>query len=228
MGRRLIEPLRRSSPISPARLPIYGVPLPDSSNRRRGCRRELQHSRRFPARARMFRALKSSLAAYEERRRRKMFMDRYDRQIVAALQDDADRTAEQLSEHVALSPSAIQRRIRRLKQAGIIQRIVAIANPRSLGAPTFFIVSLQVERERPELLAQLRRWLAAEPQVQQAYYVTGDSDFILVVTAPDTESFEALMSRLMTDNANVRRFTTSVTLGLVKRGMSIALPETDL
>lgn len=155
-------------------------------------------------------------------------MDRYDRQIVAALQDDADRTAEQLSEHVALSPSAIQRRIRRLKETGAIQRVVAIANPRSLGSPTFFIVALQVERERPELLAQLRRWLGAEPQVQQAYYVTGDSDFILVVTAPDTESFEALMSRLMTDNANVRRFTTSVTLGLVKRGMAIALPEAEI
>jgi Lrp/AsnC family leucine-responsive transcriptional regulator len=154
-------------------------------------------------------------------------MDSYDRQIVAALQEDADRTADQLSESVALSPSAIQRRIRRLKENGVIQRIVAVANPRSLGAPTFFIVSLQVERERPELLAQLRRWLASEPQVQQAYYVTGESDFILVATAPDMESFEALMSRLMTENANVRRFTTNVTLGLVKRGLSIPLPETE-
>ena len=150
-------------------------------------------------------------------------MDGYDRRLIAVLQQDADRTAEQLAEHVALSPSAIQRRIRRLKDRGVIQRTVAVVDPRSAGSPTFFLVSLQVERERPELLSQLRRWLAAEPKVQQAYYVTGDSDFILVVTAEDTESYEALMSRLMSDNPNVRRFTTNVALGLVKRGLALSL-----
>ena len=152
-------------------------------------------------------------------------MDRYDRRLIAALQQDADRTAEQLAEHVALSPSAIQRRIRRLKENGAIQRVVAIANPRSIGSPTFFIVAIQVERERPELLAHLRRWLAAEPQVQQAYYVTGDADFILVITAEDAEAYDGLMSRLMEENSNVRRFTTNVALGLVKRGLAISMAE---
>jgi Lrp/AsnC family leucine-responsive transcriptional regulator len=75
------------------------------------------------------------------------------------------------------------------------------------------------------LLAQLRRWLAAEEQVQQAYYVTGEADFVLIVTAPHTDAYDSLMSRLVVENANVKRFTTNVALGLVKRGLTIPVAE---
>ena len=152
-------------------------------------------------------------------------LDAFDRRLLALLQQDAGQTAEQLAEHVALSVSAIQRRIRRLRDRGVIVKDIALCDPRKLGRPTFFIVSLQVERERPELLAELKRWLNAEEQVQQVYYVTGEADFILVLTAPDTESYDDLMARLVAANPNVRRFTTNVALGVVKRGLAIAIPE---
>lgn len=154
-------------------------------------------------------------------------MDRIDARLLAQLQQDADRTAEQLAAAVPLSASAIQRRIRRLKQAGLIERIVAVLDPGAIGAGLCCLASLQVERERPELLAPLRRWLGREPQVQQAYYVTGDADFILIVAAPDMESYEALMSRLMAENPNVRRYTTNVSLGVVKRGLTLPLPAAE-
>lgn len=151
-------------------------------------------------------------------------LDRFDRLLLAAVQEDGDQTSEQLAAKVALSPSAVQRRLRKLKEEGVILRQVAVLEPRELGRPTFFVVSLQIERERPELLAQLRAWLAAEEHVQQAFYVTGEADFVLVVTAPDTAAFDALMARLVSENPNVRRFTTNVALGLVKRGLSIPVP----
>lgn len=154
-----------------------------------------------------------------------MKLDRFDRRLLNLVQDDASQTAERLAEQVALSPSAIQRRLRRLREAGVIQRHAAVLDPRLVGKPTFFVVSLQVERERPELLAQLRRWLADCAQVQQAFYVTGEADFVLVVATPDTEAFDALMLRLVAENPNVRRFTTNVALGLVKRGLAIAVAE---
>lgn len=156
-----------------------------------------------------------------------MELDRFDRQLLNLVQQDAGQTAERLAEQVALSPSAIQRRLRRLREAGVIQRQAAVLDPRQVGKPTFFVVSLQVERERPELLTQLRRWLAAQPQVQQAFYVTGEADFVLVVTAPDTENFDALMLKLVEDNPNVRRFTTNVALSLVKRGLAIPVREDE-
>ena len=151
----------------------------------------------------------------------RMELDDFDRQLLNLIQEDSSRTAERLAQEVALSPSAIQRRLKRLRDGAVIERECAIVDPRKVGRPTFFIVSLEVERERPELLAELRRWLAREEQVQQAFYVTGEADFILVVTLPDTEAYDDFMSRLMGENTNIKRFTTNVALGLVKRGLSI-------
>lgn len=154
-----------------------------------------------------------------------MDLDAFDRRLLNLLQEDSQQTAEQLSTLVPLSSSAIQRRLKRLRDHGVIARDIAVVDPRKVGRPTFFTVSLQVERDRPEHLAALRKWLAGEPHVQQAFYVTGEADFILVVTAPDTETYDALMERLITENANVRKFTTHVVLGLVKQGLAIPVAE---
>ena len=153
-----------------------------------------------------------------------MELDRFDRQLLNLVQEDSGQTADRLAEQVALSPSAIQRRLRRLREHGVIARDAAVVDPSKVGRPTFFIVSLQVERERPEMLAQLRKWLAAQDRIQQAFYVTGEADFVLIVTAPDTEAYDALMSRMVGENPNVRRFTTNVALGVVKRGLTIPIP----
>ena len=64
-------------------------------------------------------------------------------------------------------------------------------------------------------------WIATEPAVQQAWYVTGDGDYVLVVTARDVEDYEALMQRLVADNPNIRRFRTRVSLGTLKRGLAV-------
>jgi Lrp/AsnC family transcriptional regulator, leucine-responsive regulatory protein len=150
-----------------------------------------------------------------------MQLDTFDRQLLSLVQEDAAQTAEQLALQVELSPSAIQRRLRRLREEGVILRDIAIVDPKSVGSPNFYVVSVGVQAERPELLAQFRKWLTEQPLVQQAFYVTGEADFVLVVTAPDLESFDALMTRMMNENPNVRRFTTHVALGVVKRGLTI-------
>ena len=151
-------------------------------------------------------------------------LDRFDRQLLDLVQEDSAQTAESLAERVPLSASAIQRRLRRLRDEGVIVRDVAVVDPASVGRPTFFLASLQLEHERPELRDQLAQWLRAQPAVQQAFYVTGEADFVLVLTAPDTASYEAFMSRLMRENPNVQRFKTSVALGVVKRGLAIPVP----
>jgi DNA-binding Lrp family transcriptional regulator len=153
-----------------------------------------------------------------------MELDRFDRRLLNLLQQDAGQTAERLAEQVELSASAIQRRLRRLREAGVIASETAVINPMSIGNPTFFIVALEVERERPELLSRLRSWLVTQGQVQQAFYVTGEADFVLVVTAPDTRSYETLMARMLAENPNVKRFTTQVALGIIKRGLTIPVP----
>jgi Lrp/AsnC family transcriptional regulator, leucine-responsive regulatory protein len=151
-------------------------------------------------------------------------LDRFDRDLLNLVQEDSGQTAESLAAQVALSPSAIQRRLRRMREEGVIAREVAVVDAAKVGRPTFFIASLQLEQERPEHLNQLGAWLQAQPAVQQAFYVTGQADFVLVLTASDTSSYEAFMSRMMTEHPNVKRYTTSVALNVVKRGLAIPIP----
>ncbi len=150
-------------------------------------------------------------------------LDQFDRQLLILLQQNSDVTADQLADKVGLSASAIQRRVKRLKVEGMIISTVAIVDPRIVGRQSTFIVGLEIERERPELLSRLKAWLTAEDAVQQAFYVTGSWDYMLVVTARDVASYDAFMSRLLSDNPNVRRFSTNVALSMQKRGLFIPI-----
>lgn len=150
-------------------------------------------------------------------------LDKIDRSLLAELQLDGSLTSEKLSERVGLSASAIHRRVRRLEKAGVIERRIAVVNPEAIGRSALFLVGIEVEREQRDLVEKLRRWIRSEPAIQQAYYVTGSADYVLVVTAPDIASFDALMSELMAANPNVRRFTTNVVMSSIKRGLYVPI-----
>jgi DNA-binding Lrp family transcriptional regulator len=148
-------------------------------------------------------------------------LDALDRKLLAELQDDGALTSDQLSERVGLSSSAISRRVRRLEADGVIERRIAIVDPTKVGHGSLFIVGIEVERERPELVQSLRAWVRGAPSVQQTYYVTGTSDYVMLVTATDIAAFDQLMSEMMAANPNIRRFTTQVVMGTVKRGLFV-------
>lgn len=145
--------------------------------------------------------------------------------MLAELQRNAVQTSDKLAERVGLSPSAIHRRVRRLEATGVIEKRVAIVDPAKVGRGALFLVGLEVERERPELVQSLRGWIKSQSSVQQAYYVTGVADYVLLVTARDITAFDELMSEMMAANPNVRRFTTNVVMSTVKRGLSVPVNE---
>ena len=152
-------------------------------------------------------------------------LDRIDRTLLAELQRDGALTSERLSERVGLSPSAVHRRVRRLEKAGVIEQRIAVIDPAKVGYGSLFLVGIEVEREQRELVDRLRAWIRSAPSIQQAYYVTGTADYVLVVTAPDMMVFDSLMSELMAANPIVRRFTTNVVMNTVKRGLAVPLDE---
>ncbi|MEO7364947.1 MAG: Lrp/AsnC family transcriptional regulator [Sphingomicrobium sp.] len=148
-------------------------------------------------------------------------LDRSDRSLLEALQADSSQTNDALSERAGLSPSAVHRRIRRLESAGVIERRIAVVDPAKVGSAALFVVGIEVERERPELVQPFRSWLRREAAIQQVYYVTGSSDYVLLVTTSDIDSFDQLMSRMMIENPNVRRFTTNVVMSSIKRSLFV-------
>ena len=154
-------------------------------------------------------------------------LDVFDRKLLALVQRDSGRSADALADAVGLSPSAVLRRLKRLREQGVILAEIAVVDPAKVGKPNFFLAALEIESERPEHIARLRQWLAAEEWIQQVYYVTGTADFMLVVVAPDVAAYDALMSRLMADNPNVRRFTTNVALGVGKRSLFVPVDPAD-
>lgn len=148
-------------------------------------------------------------------------LDDVDRRILDALQHDARISAEQLGLASFVSASTAHRRAQRLRDNGTIMAEVAIVDAKAVGRPLVFIVGLVLEREDSPSLHQLRSWLGSEPSVQMAWYVTGEADFRLVVTARDVEEYDDMTSRLLKENPMVRGFTTSVVLSTVKRTLTV-------
>jgi Lrp/AsnC family leucine-responsive transcriptional regulator len=143
--------------------------------------------------------------------------------ILRLVQRDARLTLDAIAEAAGLSASAAQRRLQRLRDLKVIAAEIAVVDPRKVGRPMTFLVELELERDRPELLPALRSWIERTDAVQQAWYVTGRADCLIVVTAADVEAFDAFMEGLMEANRNVRRFTTSLALKTMKRGLAVAL-----
>jgi DNA-binding Lrp family transcriptional regulator len=150
-------------------------------------------------------------------------LDKLDRRILALLQRDARLPAETIGAEIGLSASAVQRRAPRLRDEGVITGDIAIVDARSVGRPLTMIADLVVDGDRNELVAGLKRWLEREAAIQEAWYVTGDEDYVLVVTARDVDAYEAFMQRLLAENTNVRRYRTRVVLGTLKRGLGVPL-----
>lgn len=148
-------------------------------------------------------------------------LDLFDRKILALLQQDCQQKAELIAEKVGLSPSAVQRRIKRLRADRVIAAEVAILDRRAVGRLMTFIVGLEIERDNYPALAHFRRWVGQQAEIQQAYYVTGQVDLILVIIAEDVQAFDAVAARIMENNPQIRRMTTNVMLDLLKLGLDV-------
>jgi Lrp/AsnC family transcriptional regulator, leucine-responsive regulatory protein len=150
-------------------------------------------------------------------------LDHFDLAILAIIQKDNTTPQRVIGEAVNLSAPAVQRRIKRMQEAGIIQANVAVVDPVRLGQATTTLVEVEMESERAEEIDAAKRAVAADPEVQQCYYVTGEFDFVLVMLVPNMEAYEALTRRFFFGNNNVKRFRTLVVMDRVKVGMSVPL-----
>ncbi len=155
----------------------------------------------------------------------KNLLDAADRILLAKIQEDATLGLDELGHACGLSLASVQRRLKRLRDAKVIEREIALLDPKALGQDMTFIIMVEMEREQLDQLDAFRRMARAEPQVQQCYYVTGEADFILICTAQDMADFEELTHRLFFDNSNVRRFRTSVVMDRTKVGLSVPVAD---
>ena len=150
-------------------------------------------------------------------------MDRFDALILEALQRDSRQTAEALSPQVGLSPDACRKRLARLRKSGIITGETAQLDPVQLGRSLMLIVEVTLHSEGKQDLDHFKQRMQAAPEVMQCYYVTGNSDFVLMISARDMAEYEAFTRRNFFDDDNVQRFRTNVVMDRVKQGFALPI-----
>jgi Lrp/AsnC family transcriptional regulator, leucine-responsive regulatory protein len=143
-------------------------------------------------------------------------LDSFDAKILNILQVDTTITIEKIGAQVGLSTSAVQRRIKALRAAKIIEREVAIVSPSILGRRLTAIVSVTLERDQVRLLDEFKRQMIAAPEVMQCYYVSGVADMVVILCVSDMEEYMQFLERNFSGNPNVQQFITHFVMQRVK------------
>ncbi|MGF1754976.1 Lrp/AsnC family transcriptional regulator [Vibrio makurazakiensis] len=154
-----------------------------------------------------------------------MEIDRIDRKILVALQQNNRIPNMELAELVGLSPPACLKRVKRLREEKIIIGDVAIINPELAGSTMTLIVSVEMERDRADIYQIFRKSILKAPEVTQCYQISGSYDFMLVVTVKDIQAYEHFVERVLHTDLNIRKFHTSVSMRTVKFSTAVDLEE---
>jgi len=150
-------------------------------------------------------------------------IDESDRKILTILQNNAEASIDGIAADIDLSPSAVHRRISRLKKSGVIRRISAVVDAKKVDRGMTVLLEIDCETERPEVLNRLKQWAIAQPAVQSCWYAAGEVDFLLVVVVRDLDDYTQFTSRLMGERLGVRTFKSLVVLQTVKQSLNIDL-----
>lgn len=154
-----------------------------------------------------------------------MDLDRIDRKLLNAVQRNNRLTTEELGEHAGLSATACQRRLKRLRDAGVIEADVAIVSPAAVGRPVLLLVSITLERERADIIDRFKQAIRRTPEIMNAYYVTGEADFIITVSAEDMSEYEAFTRRFFYEHLEVKSFKTTVVMDRIKASFALPIGE---
>lgn len=151
-----------------------------------------------------------------------MDLDATDRRILSALQREGRITNAELAERVHLSPSACHRRVQRLEQEGFLTGYVALVDARRLGRPTTVFVEITLQGQADELLDAFEREVRRVPEVLECHLMAGTADYLLKVTARDTEDFARIHRQYLARLPGVAQMHSSFSLRTVLQ--TTALP----
>jgi Lrp/AsnC family transcriptional regulator, leucine-responsive regulatory protein len=150
-------------------------------------------------------------------------MDNLDRRILAALQKNNRISFAELAELVGSSAASCMRRVNRLRSDGVILADISLVDPKAFGKSLTVVVTVELDRERLDLVDEFKRDMRAAKEVTQCYMVTGDADFVLLVAVEDVEAFDVFAKAKLYTNPNVRKFRSMISLDRVKFEPRVAL-----
>ena len=153
--------------------------------------------------------------------------DQLDRKILNLFQSNTRLTSHEIGEQVTLSATACQRRLNRMRDEGYIEQEVAIVSPRLVGRPLILIVQVFLERGDSALIQRFKKLVHERPEIMQVYYVTGQADFMLIISMSSMEEYDKFTTDVFFDNPDVKNFETSTVMDRTKIGFHIPLGHID-
>ncbi|OZI38590.1 AsnC family transcriptional regulator [Bordetella genomosp. 10] len=148
-------------------------------------------------------------------------LDDVDLKLLELVQQHGRISQSDLGEQVHLSTAAVNRRLKRLQQEGVIRKMGAVLSGPALGHPLTIITEVATESEQVDLYDAMKEAFRNCPQIQQCYYVTGACDFILIFVVKDMTQYTQLTRKLFFQNNNVRSFRTFVAMDCVKATLDV-------
>ena len=152
-----------------------------------------------------------------------MFLDSFDRAIIAALQEDARMPVTTIAERVSLSATPVSRRIRRLEDEGIVTGYMPLIDERKLGFALDVYVLINLQPHSDENVARFERAVLDNPYVIACHAVTGDMDYLLHVVARDVDHLNEITLKSLIRIPGVRDVKSIIALEVVKQSRNFPL-----
>ncbi len=150
-------------------------------------------------------------------------MDKTDRSILSALQQDGRASAQQLSDQVGLSTAPVWRRVKALEADGVIQGYHAHIDRSKVGLQSCMFVQISLERHVASTVENFERSVRDAPEILECYAVTGDSDFLLKILVESPEAYDKFLHRFLFNLPGIRQTRTIVALREIKHEVRLPL-----
>lgn len=144
-------------------------------------------------------------------------MDRFDVALIDALQRDGRLTNFDLAEKVGLSASQCSRRRAALEEAGVITSYHARLSEEALGLTVTVFVQVTLSTHSPDNSRRFMELVRTLPEVQEAYALTGEADYLVRLTVADLKSLSRILNEVMLPHGSIAHVRSSVVLDRLKR-----------
>jgi DNA-binding Lrp family transcriptional regulator len=150
-------------------------------------------------------------------------LDAIDRLILTALQGDGRLSNQDLAQRVHLSPSACLRRVKALEDSGVIDRYVALLNPKRVGRHGTSYTIVNLESTQPQQLEAFEQAVRDTPEILDCFYVAGANDYLVRFAYRDAEDLERLHAKVLPRLPGVMRSNSMLVLRTVKKTTALAV-----
>lgn len=139
-------------------------------------------------------------------------IDAQDRRILELLQANARVSTQEIADYAATSPATAWRRQRALEERGVIKKYCAILDREKLGFAVSAFVHLSIERQNPQVIAEIEARVKKRPEILECFATTGDADYTLRVVARDIADYDRFMQEFLFNLPGVGQVRSSIAL----------------